>query len=108
LTDGEREALEALVRKRSASQPLAQRARIVLACAAAGGVVPPTAVAARTGVSREMVRKGRIRFMKHRMGGLADAARRGAPRTITDEQVEVVVTRVPGTRQSRSCGLRQL
>jgi transposase len=94
LSDGEREALEALARKRTASQSLAQRARIVLACAEEGGVAPLTGVAARTGVSREMVRKWRVRFMAERMGGLADAPRLGAPRTITDEQVEVVVTRV--------------
>jgi transposase len=41
-----------------------------------------------------MVRKWRVRFMADRVGGLADAPRPGAPRKITDEQVEVVVTRV--------------
>jgi transposase len=94
LSDGEREALEALARKRTASQSLAERARIVLACAEESGVAPLTRVAARTGVSREMVRKWRVRFMEHRMDGLTDAPRPGAPRKITGEQVEVVVTRV--------------
>ena len=94
LTAAEREALGALARKRKASQSLAERARIVLACADDGGVAPLTAVAARTGVSRESVRKWRVRFMEHRLGGLADAPRPGAPRKITDEQVEVVVTQV--------------
>jgi transposase len=94
LTDGERDALKALVRKRTASQSLALRARIVLACADDGGVAPLTAVAESTGVSRESVRKWRVRFMKDRMKGLTDAPRPGAPRKITDEQVEVVVTRV--------------
>jgi transposase len=94
LTDGERGALEALARKRTASQSLALRARIVLACAEESGVAPLTAVAARTGVSRESVRKWRVRFMTDRMKGLTDAPRPGAPRKITDEQVEVVVTRV--------------
>jgi transposase len=94
LTSGEHGALEALVRKRTASQSLALRARIVLACAEEGGIAPLTAVAARTGVSREMVRKWRVRFMAGRLDGLADAPRPGAPRKITDEQVEVVVTRV--------------
>jgi len=93
LSDGEREALEALARKRTASQSLALRARIVLACAEDGGTAPLTAVAARTGVSRESVRKWRVRFMAGRMKGLTDAPRPGAPRKITDEQVEVVVTR---------------
>ena len=94
LTDGERASLEALSRKRTASQSLAMRARIVLACADDGGVAPLTAVAGRTGVSRESVRKWRVRFMEGRMKGLTDAPRPGAPRKITDEQVEVVVTRV--------------
>jgi transposase len=94
LSGGERESLEALARKRTASQSLAVRARIVLACAEESGVAPLTRVAARTGVSREMVRKWRVRFMEQRMDGLADAPRPGAPRRITDEQVEVVVTRV--------------
>ena len=57
LTDSERVALEALVRKRTASQSLALRARIVLACADEGGVAPLTAGAGRTGVSRESARK---------------------------------------------------
>jgi transposase len=50
-------------------------------------------VAARTGVSRESVRKWRVRFMERRLDGLADVPRPGAPRKITDEQVEVLVTR---------------
>ena len=94
LAGGERDALEALVRKRTASQSLALRARIVLACAEQSGVTPLTRVAERTGVSREMVRKWRVRFMSDRMEGLADAPRPGAPRKITDEQVEITVTRV--------------
>jgi transposase len=94
LTEGERDALEALVRKRTASQSLAQRARIVLGCAEDGGVAPLTSVAAGLDVSREMVRKWRVRFMEGGLDALADAPRPGAPRKITDEQVEVVVTRV--------------
>jgi hypothetical protein len=46
LTDSERASLEALVRKRTASQSLALRARIVLACAEDGGIAPLTAVGA--------------------------------------------------------------
>jgi transposase len=94
LADAERKALEALARKRTASQSLALRARMVLACAEDGGVAPLTAVAERTGVSRESVRKWRVRFVRDGMKGLTDAPRPGAPRKITDEQVEVVVTRV--------------
>jgi transposase len=87
LTDGERDALRALVRKRTGSQALAERARIVLACAEAGASV--TGVAGQFGVSREMVRKWRSRFLEKR---LADAPRPGQPRKITDEHVEAVIT----------------
>jgi transposase len=93
LADAERALLEALSRKRTASQSLAERARVVLACAEESGVAPLTRVAGRTGVSRETVRKWRVRFTEGRMDALADAARPGAPRKITDEQVEVLVTR---------------
>jgi hypothetical protein len=94
LADGERESLEALVRKRTASQSLALRAWIVLACAEESGVAPLTGVAAGTGVSQEMVRKWRVRFLEGRVDGLADAPRPGAPRKITGEQAGVVVTRL--------------
>ena len=94
LSDAERELLETLVRKRTALQSLALRARIVLACAEEDGTAPLTAVAARLDVSREMVRKWRVRFADGRLKGLADAPRPGSPRKITDEQVEVAVTRV--------------
>jgi len=93
LSDAERASLEALSRKRTAAQSLAERARVVLACADEGGVAPLTRVAAKTGLSRESVRKWRVRFMERRMDGLSDAPRPGAARKITDEQVEVLVTR---------------
>ena len=93
LTDDERGTLQALARKRKISQALAERAKIVLACAENAGTEPVTAVAARFGVSREMIRKWRSRFLEKRLDGLADAPRPGAPRKITDEQVEVVVTK---------------
>jgi transposase len=93
LSDAERASLEALSRKRTASRSLAERARVVLACAGQGGVMPLTKVAEQTGLSRESVRKWRVRFMEGRMGALGDAPRPGAVRKITDEQIEVLVTR---------------
>jgi transposase len=93
LSDAERAALKALARKRTAAQSLAERARIVLACAEEGGVASLTSVAGRTGVSRETVRKWRVRFAEGRTGALADAPRPGAARKITDDQVEALVTR---------------
>jgi hypothetical protein len=44
LADSERASLEALVLKRTASQSLALRARIVLGCAEDGRIAPLTAV----------------------------------------------------------------
>ena len=72
LTDDERDALESLARKRTASQSLAQRARIVLACAERGGTAPLTAVASQLGVSREMVRKWRVRFAEDQLSVTVD------------------------------------
>ena len=45
LSDAERASLEALSRKRTAWQSLAERARVVLACAEQGGVMPLTRIA---------------------------------------------------------------
>jgi polyphosphate kinase len=79
------------------AQPLALRARIVLACAAAPPEFPAgppvSRVAAELGLSRDTVRKWRSRFLAQRLAGLRDAPRPGAPRTITDEQVARVIAR---------------
>jgi transposase-like protein len=92
LSDAERASLEVLSRKRTASQSLAERARVVLACADEDGVAPLTRVAARTGLSRESLRKWRVRFMEGRIDALADAPG-PEQRKITDDQVEALVTR---------------
>ena len=97
LSEAECESLEALVGKRTALQSLAQRARIVLACAEDRGHAADE-VADQSGVSREMVRKWRVRFMEGRMDGLTDEPRPGAPRKITDADVERVVTRTLETK----------
>ena len=51
LTGGERESLQALARKRTATQSLALRARIVPGLAEESGIAPLTRVAARAGMS---------------------------------------------------------
>ena len=66
------------------------RSQIVLACAAGGTI---GSVAAELGVSRDMVSKWRGRFLRDRLEGLTDEPRPGRPRTIGDEQVELVITR---------------
>jgi transposase len=90
LTAEERQTLTAWTRRRKTSQALAMRSQIVLACAGAGTI---GAVAAELGVSRDMVSKWRSRFLRDRLEGLTDEPRPGRPRTIADEQVELVITR---------------
>ena len=89
LTDDERETLTRWARRPKSAQRLALRSRIVLACAAGAS---NTEVAARLGIARPTVGKWRARFVVDRLDGLVDEPRPGAPRTITDEQVERVIT----------------
>jgi transposase len=68
---------------------MALRARIVLACASG---LSNSAVAAKLQVTKPTVAKWRERFCLQRLDGLFDEVRPGAPRSITDAQVEKVVT----------------
>jgi transposase len=88
LTVDERETLQRWARRAKSSQALAQRCRIVLGCAAGK---PNKEVAAELGVSQQMVCKWRARFVVDRLGGLTDEPRPGAPRSISDAQVEDVI-----------------
>ncbi|MEJ8632452.1 IS630 family transposase, partial [Streptomyces sp. MS2.AVA.5] len=90
LSDHERRVLRGWLRKQTASQALVLRSRIVLACAEGR---PNAQVAQDLGISRETVRKWRARFAADRLEGLVDRPRSGAPRRITDEQVEALVAR---------------
>ena len=115
LTDDEREKLEAWVRRPKTSQRLALRSRIVLAAAAGEA---NTAVARRLRVTMPTVGKWRARFLADRLEGLVDEPRPGAPRTITDADVEAVVTKTLESRpddathwstrgMAAACGLSQ-
>src|SRR3712207_3128941 len=90
LTAAERTELEKLVRRRKTAQDLAVRARIVLRCAAGA---TNQAVAREVGVCAHTVGKWRERFAKHRLDGLRDEPRSGAPRTVTDERVTELLVR---------------
>jgi transposase len=90
LTGEERAALQALARRGKNSQAPALQARTVLACADGASV---TDVAADLDVTRDTVRKGRSRFLVYGLEGPAGTPRPGAPRTITDEQAELVIAR---------------
>jgi transposase len=95
LTDDERAKLEAWVRRPKTAQRLALRSRIILAAAAGQA---NTAIAAELGICLPTVGKWRQRFLDRRLDGLTDEPRPGPPRTITDAQVEDVVTRTLETK----------
>jgi transposase len=88
LTGDERETLERWARRPTTAQAVAQRARIVLRCATGQ---PNQVVARNMGVTRLTVGRWRQRFVTKRLDGLLDEARPGAPRKITDADVERVV-----------------
>ena len=90
LTDEERQTLQRWARRRSSSQALALRCRIVLACAEGLSNVE---AGTRLGVHAATVGKWRGRFAARRLEGLVDEPRPGAPGTITDTQVEQVITK---------------
>jgi transposase len=69
---------------------LAQRSRIVLACAEGA---TNTAVAEQIGVSVPTVRRWRGRFADRGLDGLLDEPRPGRPRTISDDRVEEVIVK---------------
>ncbi len=90
LTDAARADLKALTRRRNVAQALALRASIVLPCADGQD---NKVVAARQRITHQMVSKWRARFVEHRLDGLLDALRSGAPRTIDDARVEAVIAK---------------
>jgi len=89
VTSEENEKLTLLARRPKTSQALALRARIVLAIESG---LNNSQVAEKLGVTKPTVGKWRERFRLHRLEGLLDEPRPGAPRSITDKQVEAVVT----------------
>ena len=89
LTDAERAELEGLASRRATAQGLAERARVVLACA---GGMRNQEVASLLDVCSHTVGKWRRRFAEQRVDGLRDAPRPGAPRTVDDARIEGVIT----------------
>jgi transposase len=90
LSDDERETLERWARRPTSAQALALRCRIVVACADGA---TNTAIGERLGVTRMTVSKWRLRFLQRRLDGLWDEPRPGAPRTVTDDDVERVIVK---------------
>jgi transposase len=90
VTPEEREKLAMLARRPKTAQAMAMRARIVLSCDEG---LSNGAVAKKLKITGATVCKWRERFRVNRLEGLLDEPRLGAPRSITDKQVEAVVTK---------------
>lgn len=90
VTDDERSALMRLTKRARVNRSLAFRARLVLACADGTAA---SAVARRFRTTNATVGKWRRRFIDRRLAGLYDEPRVGAPRTISDEDVEAVIVK---------------
>jgi transposase len=90
VSDAEAAELSALAARRNTAQALAQRARIILACATGE---QNKDVAARLGVDQATVSKWRRRFAEFRVDGLRDEPRSGTPRTIDDARIEATIVR---------------
>ncbi len=90
LTEDERQRLDSLAHRSRSAPHVARRARIILACAEG---TDSKVVARRLHVTPATVCKWRGRFVRQRLDGLYDEPRPGAPRTITDDQVEHVIIR---------------
>lgn len=95
LTDEQREALERWSRRPTTAQALALRARIILACAHGGS---NTSLAEELGLNRSTVEKWRRRFLKLGLDGLLDEPRPGAPRKISDADVERLIAKTLETK----------
>ena len=72
------------------SNGLARRADIVLRCADG---LSNSSVAAQLRITQQTVGKWRSRYIERGLAGLLDEPRPGAPRRITDDQVEAVVVK---------------
>jgi len=88
VTDEQSVELERLARRSRTNRHVALRARIILASAQD---LTNTAIAAKLRTSQTTVGKWRNRFIEGGVDALYDEPRPGAPRTVTDEDVEAIV-----------------
>lgn len=89
LSPEERSVLEGWESRHKSAQSVALRARIVLRAAEGWN---NSRIARHLHVTRLTVGKWRTRFLDRRLDGLTDEPRPGAPRKVTDADVERVVT----------------
>lgn len=91
ISDAERSQLQARLRAHKAPEDEKLRMRIVLACAdGLSGKV----IAERLHITVQTVSKWRRRYQAYRLAGLKDAPRSGRPRSVGDEQVQLIVDKV--------------
>jgi len=86
----DRHTLERWTARRKTAQALALRARIILRSATG---VSNTQLAAELGITGQTVGKWRRRYLQRGLAGLLDEPRSGAPRRISDDQIEAVVVK---------------
>ena len=95
LSKEEDEQLNSIANSRSLPHGLANRARIVL-MAAQG--TPNCTIAQKVDLSPQMVCKWRQRYLQQRLPGLHDELRPGRPRSISDEEVAMLVRKTLQTK----------
>jgi len=95
ITAVERSELERLTRRARTNRHLALRAKIILKCEEG---LSNQLVGARLRVSNVTVGKWRMRFIERRVEGLYDEPKPGAPRQVTDDEVEAVIVKTLETK----------
>lgn len=95
VTEQQRTELERFARRGRTNGSIAVRAKIVLACAEG---LANTKVAARMHVTPGTVGKWRRRFVDDGVDGLFDEPRPGAPRRVSDEDVEAILVKTLETK----------
>ena len=90
ITDEDRLKLRTMALRPKSTQAMAMRARIVLSCAQG---MSNSEVAQKLHITGATVGKWRERYREFGLDGLLDEPRVGAPRKITDQQIEEVVTK---------------
>ena len=90
LTEDEHESLVRYGKRKRSNRNLAFRAAIVLHCASG---MTNLEVAKKLRANKDTVGKWRRRFVEQRLAGLLDEPRVGAPRKISDKQIEKIVVK---------------
>ena len=95
LTKEENEQLKSIANSRSLAYSIVNRARIVLMAAQD---TPNKIIAEKVSLSPQMVSKWRKRYLQQGLTGLHDELRPGRPRSISDEEVSILVNKTLQTK----------